>query len=325
MVVEAFYPLRFRPLLRQYLWGGKRLAAELGKPLEPGQSCAESWEISDHGPDQSVVEFGVLAGTTLGELVRQRGEELLGRHHPQKNFPLLLKYLDAAELLSVQVHPTDALAAKLDPPDLGKTEAWVVMQTGPEGIVYAGLKPGVDRATLVEAVRRGTCDRHMHSFRPAPGDCIFLKAGTLHAFGKGVLVAEIQQSSDATFRLFDWNRVGPDGKPRTLHVEKGLEAINFDRGPVGPCQPTPTDRPEVERLVACKEFVLDRWSFDAPVTIGGDRRCHVLAVLSGKVEIEGDPADHPLPKGGSALLPASIGPVAFHPQEPTILLDAYLP
>jgi mannose-6-phosphate isomerase len=323
--VPSLYPLRFRPLLRHYLWGGKRLGASLGKPLAPGETCAESWEVCDHGADQSIVEFGSLAGMTLEQLVHERGDELLGRHHPQKRFPLLLKYLDAAEMLSVQVHPNDALAAKLNPPDLGKTEAWVVVETGPEGVIYAGLKPGVDRQNLLEAVRQGTCDQCLYSFRPSPGDCIFLEAGTVHTFGNGVLVAEIQQSSDATFRLFDWNRVGPDGKARPLHIEQAFEAIDFQRGPVTPCRPLPTDRPEVRRLVECKEFVLDRGDFDSPFMAGGDRRCHILAILSGNVEIEGDPAGTALLQGGSALLPACSGPVRLNPHGRTVLLDAYLP
>jgi len=318
------YPLRFRPILRQCLWGGRRLETSLGKRLGPGGNWAESWEVCDHGADQSVVEFGPLVGTTLGQIVTERGSDLLGRHHPQPRFPLLLKFLDAAQVLSVQVHPNDAMAAKLNPPDLGKTEAWVVLEAEPEGLIYAGLKPGVDRDALLRATDQGRCQDCLHAFHPAPGDCIFLPAGTVHTFGGGVLTAEIQQSSDATFRLFDWNRVGPDGNRRPLHVEQALEAIDFQRGPVAPQRPRPTERPHVSRLVECPQFVLDRWEFDAPSPIGGDRRCHVLAVLEGMVRIEGDPAEAALPKGGSALLPASLGRVQLHPQGRAILLDAYL-
>ena len=325
MSVSPLHPLRFHPILRQYIWGGKRLGRSLGKPVAPDETCAESWEICDHGDDQSVVAFGPLAGTTLGQLVQQRGDTLLGRHHPQRRFPLLLKFLDAAEMLSVQVHPHDAMAAKLDPPDLGKTEAWVVLESGPEGMIYAGLKPGVDRDTLAEAAGRGNCDQCLHAFHPSPGDCILLQAGTVHTFGGDVLVAEIQQSSDATFRLFDWNRLGPDGNPRQLHVEQALEAVDFQRGPVLPQKPLPTERPQVSRLVECEPFVLDRWEFDSPLSAGGDGRCHVLAVLAGAVQIERDPSETALSQGGTALLPAGLGPVRLSPQGRTILLDAYLP
>ena len=319
------YPLRFRPIPRRYLWGGRRLATSLGKKVPPGENWAESWEIVDLGPDQSVVEFGPLAETTLGRLVRERGSELLGRHHPLPRFPLLLKFLDAAATLSVQVHPDDARATRLDPPESGKTEAWVVLEAKPGGTIYAGLKPGVDRETLASAIRRGNCQDCLHSFEPSPDDCILLPAGTVHALGAGLLVVEIQQSSDVTYRLFDWNRVGTDGRPRPLHVEQGLDAIDFDRGPVEPQRPRETDRPEVSRLVDGEKFVLDRWDFDCRLSAAVDDRCHLIAVLEGAVRIEGDPADSPLPRGGTALLPASLGNVRLTAQGRTILLDVYLP
>ena len=318
------YPLRFRLLVRRYLWGNRRLETVLGKPLDPGNDYAESWEVADHGADQSIVDQGPLAGTTLGELVRQRGPELLGCHHPQPTFPLLVKFLDAAQALSVQVHPNDEQAARLDPPDLGKTEAWYILSADPGSVIYAGLRPGVDRQQLADAIRQGTCGKLLHQFEPKAGDCLFVPAGTVHALGAGLLVAEVQQSSDTTFRLFDWNRVGPDGKPRPLHVEQGLAAIDFQRGPVDPVTPLPTDRPWVSRLVACEKFVMDRWSFDQPQTIRGDDRFHIVCVLHGAVRIGGDPQKVPLSKGGTALLPASLGSVRLVPQQPTVLLDAYL-
>lgn len=301
------------------------MADSLGKPIGREGVYAESWEISDHGADQSIVEFGPLAGISLQELVCARGEELLGRHHPQQSFPLLVKFLDASQLLSVQVHPDDAIAARLNPPDLGKTEAWVVMESEPNGVIYAGLKPGVDRNGLADAIRRGNCQDCLHHFHPAPGDCVFLQAGTVHTVGQGVLVAEIQQSSDATFRLFDWNRVGADGRPRPLHIEQSLEAIDFGRGPVLPQEARPTERPEVVRLAECRQFVLDRCSFSQPFQLGGDRRCHVVMVLHGAIEMEGDPAQTVLPRGGTSLLPACVGPIRLTPQGQATILDAYLP
>lgn len=323
--MPSLYPIRFRPILRRYLWGGRRLESSLGKSLPPGNDWAESWEISDHGTDQSIVEFGPLAGTTLHELVTRYGLDLLGRHHPHPTFPLLLKFLDAAQTLSVQVHPDDAIAARLDPPDAGKTEAWVVIDAVPGSLIYAGLKPGIDRDRLLAAIRHGKCDDCLNVFPASPGDCILLPARTVHALGAGIVVAEIQQSSDTTFRLFDWNRLAPDGRPRPLHIEKGLDVIDFSRGPVMPSRPQPTDRPQVTRLVECDKFVWDRWNFDSALSASGDDRCHILTVLQGAVRIEGDPADSILPRGGSALLPASSGTVQLSPQGRTVLLDAYLP
>ena len=319
--MSRLYPLRFRPIFKRYIWGGRRLASMLGKDLPPGDDYAESWEICDHGPDQSIVENGPLAGRTLSQLVTEHGEALLGPDYRPPRFPLLLKFLDANRTLSVQVHPDDARAAKLDPPDLGKTEAWVILAAEPGAAVYAGLKPGIDRPALAEAIRAGACQECLHRIEPKPGDCIFLPAGTVHALGEGLLVAEIQQSSDTTYRLFDWNRLGPDGKLRELHVQQGLEAIDYARGPVTAQQPQATQRPGVERLVECDKFILDRWRFNDPQLIAGDNRCHILTVLSGSLKIEGDP----LSLGDTALLQAALGQVQLVPSKDTVLLDAYLP
>jgi mannose-6-phosphate isomerase len=323
--MTPLYPLRFEPILRRYLWGGRRLGETLGKPLGEGDDYAESWEVCDRPGDQSVVAMGRLRGTTLGELVQCRGEELLGRHAPQLRFPLLFKFLDAQKTLSVQVHPNDEQASRLNTPDFGKTEAWVVLDAQPGSLIYAGLKRGFDRHALERELARGTCELCLHRFEPQPGDCIFLPAGVVHAIGEGLLIAEIQQSSDVTYRLFDWNRLGADGRPRPLHIEQSLEVIDFSYGPASPQEPLQTERPHVERLVACDKFVLDRWTISSPETIGGDNRCHMIAVLEGEVELDRDPAPRPLSKGHTALLPAALGAVEIRPHGRTVLLDAYLP
>ena len=178
---------------------------------------------------------------------------------------------------------------------------------------------------MAAAIAEGTCERAAAPL-PARGRAIAssFPPGTVHALGGGLLVAEIQQSSDTTFRLFDWNRVGPDGKPRALHVEQGLAVVDFQRGPVIPCKPQPTDRPWASRLVECDKFMMDRWDFDQPQTIGGDHRFHIVCVLEGAVRIAGDPHADPLPKGGTALLPASIGDVELEPEGRAVLLDAFI-
>ena len=319
------YPLRFEPILRRYIWGGRRLGHVLNKRLGEGDDYAESWEVCDRPNDQTVIAAGPLRGRALGELVSTRGDELLGRHAPQPRFPLLFKLLDAQKTLSVQVHPDDERAQRLNPPDFGKTEAWVVLDAEPGSLIYAGLKLGFDRAVLERELARGTCELCLHSFEPRPGDCVFLPAGVVHAIGAGLLIAEIQQSSDVTYRLFDWNRVGPDGRPRTLHIEEALEAIDFDHGPRLPQQPQPTEIPHAERLVACEKFVLDRWSIASRQTIGGDGRCHLLAVVEGSVSVEGDRGDAPLRRGETVLLPASFGDCDLEPVGKAVVLDAYLP
>ncbi len=317
--------LRFQPILREYLWGGRRLSSHLGKSLGDGPHYAESWELVDHGADQSVVAEGPLAGTTLHELVTRQGPALLGRHHPQKQFPLLFKFLDAQKTLSVQVHPNDAQGACLDPPDLGKTEAWVVLATEPRSRIYAGLKAGVDAKQLERELAAGTCDHCLHQLEPAVGDCVFIEAGTVHAIGAGLLIAEIQQASDTTYRLFDWNRFDRDGQPRQLHVRESLDVTDFDRGPVHPTVPQPTDRPYVERLVSCDKFVLDRWRVDAPQACAGDARFHILAMVEGAVDISSGDSSFELQRGHTILIPACSQGVEVRPRSGAVLLDMYLP
>jgi mannose-6-phosphate isomerase len=297
----------------------------LGKPIGPESDYAESWEICDHGDDQSVIAEGGLKGVSLGTLIRERGKEIFGRHDPQPSFPLLIKYLDARQDLSLQVHPNDAQAAKLTPPDNGKTEAWYVLHAEPGSTIYAGLKPGVDRRQLEESLRSGKAADLLHRIEARAGDFLFVPAGTVHALGRGLLVAEVQQSSDVTYRLFDWNRLGPDGKPRQLHVEQGLAAVDFSRGPVEIQKPLAMDKPGLTRLVECEKFVLDRWEIDSPAMLGGDDRFHIVMPLEGELRIAGDPIAEPLKAGETCLLPAGLGGVEVIPSKTAKFLDVYLP
>jgi mannose-6-phosphate isomerase len=324
-LMNADYPLRFQPVLRRYLWGGRRLETVLGKPLPPGDDYAESWEVVDHGEDQSVVVAGALEGMTLGQLVSQFGNALLGSDAPQAQFPLLFKFLDAQKNLSVQVHPNDQQAAQLVPPDRGKTEAWIVMHAEPSSRIYAGLKSGVDRVQLESAIAAGTAEDCLHFIEPNVGDCLFIPAGTVHAIGAGLVIAEIQQSSDTTYRLYDWNRVGADGQPRQLHVEESLAVIDFDSGPVDVQEAVGTGQAHVECLVACDKFIVNRWSFDSTHTVGGDDRCHLVVPLSGQVTLEHDPVADPLVPGQTALVPAGAGIVSVTPAGAAAMLDIYLP
>ncbi|MFM7034194.1 MAG: type I phosphomannose isomerase catalytic subunit [Planctomycetia bacterium] len=300
------HPLILKPVYRRYLWGGRRFATMLGRELPPGEDYAESWELVDRGADQSVVAAGPLMGSTLGDLVRQRGQELLGRHAPLSVFPLLFKFLDASHDLSVQVHPDDARAARLSPPDRGKTEAWYVIDALPGSRIYAGLEPGTAREDLAAALRAGRCADVLHSFEPRAGDCVFIPAGTVHAIGAGLMVAEIQQSSDVTYRLHDWNRVGPDGKPRALHIDAGLEAVTHVV-PVAPVSCPTSVAPSPRQLVHCPYFLLDEVTVSDQWTIPDDDRCHFLAILSGGIRL--DPRwDLPdLATGSCVLIPAAAG------------------
>jgi len=324
-------PLRFVPLLKRYLWGGRRLGTLLGKPIGDGDDYAESWEVADHGDDQTVIAGGPLAGMTLANVMAKHRTEVLGRHAGNiTRFPLLFKFLDCRRVLSVQVHPNDAAAAKQSPPDLGKTEAWVILAAEPGSVVYAGLKRGFDRAALEREVHRGTTELCLHKFEPRVGDCIFIPDGTVHALGAGLVVAEIQQASDTTFRLFDWNRVGPDGQARQLHVEQSLAAIDYSAGPVQAQIPQSTERPFVQRLVSCDKFVLDRWQLmgaEKPqeCTVGGDDRFHILSVLAGGVSVFYAGSGETLSLGQTLLIPASAGAACITAQSQAVLLDSYLP
>jgi len=326
--MTSFYPLRFEPVYRHYLWGGRRMESLLGRDLAPGMPYAESWEIVDHGDDQSVVRFGPLAGHTLHELVAADRDALLGSHARRPaagplrdRFPLLLKFLDAAENLSLQVHPDDAMAARLDPPELGKTEAWFVLAAEPGSRIHAGLKPGVDRNALARAIDEGACAECVHSFEARPGDALLIPAGTVHALGAGLLVAEIQQAADTTFRLFDWNRVAPDGKPRPLHVEQALEAIDFAARPPAAVHTAAAATGTTQQILDCPYFTLIRWDLSRPALLGGDGHCHLLRGLDGAVQIAGATANEPLGLGQTILLPAALPPVGAEPRPKAILLD----
>jgi len=326
------YPLRFEPIYKDYLWGGNRLESIFGRDLQGCRIVAESWEICDYGIQQSRVENGPLAGMTLSQLVHNYGEQLLGSQvwraknaFGQDRFPLLVKFLDARENLSVQVHPNDQMAAELDPPDLGKAEAWVVIDAEPGSLIFAGLNAGVGREALVEAMESGRLEECLHRFEPKVGDCVFIPAGAVHVLGAGVMVAEIQQASDTTFRLFDWNRPGIDGKPRPLNVDMGLKAIDFGLGPIGPIARGANDfqiaEEASEDLVECDKFVLNRRTTSKPFGLGGDGKCRILTMLQGRAEV----GDCTLPSGRTVLLPAALPEVQVSPDEGISMLEARFP
>lgn len=323
--MQELHPLRFQPILRRYLWGGRRLGEMLGKAIGEGEDYAESWEIVDHVEEQSVVGCGPLEGVALHQLVADRGKKLFGRHAACEQFPLLFKFLDCQRDLSVQVHPNDEQAATQDPPDLGKTEAWVVMHADPGSLLYAGLKEGVTRPDLERAVAAGQTAECLNPLQVQAGDCVYVPAGTVHALGAGLVVAEIQQASNTTFRLFDWNRVGADGKPRPLHVQQALDVIDYDCGPASPQVPVPLAGGGGEQLVSCDKFVLERLRISDTATVGGGDRFCLLAVVSGEAHMPGDPAQRPLRAGETMLLPACLGEVVLTVSQPSILLAMYLP
>lgn len=325
------YPLRFQPIFQRYIWGGFGLREALGKDIG-AESAAESWELVDHRDGQSVVLYGELAGKSLRQLVQDAANDLLGKELAESlgsesipanlrhRFPLLLKFLDANRNLSIQVHPDDTFGATLDPPDLGKTEAWIVMAAEPGAKIYAGLKEGVTESDFRAAAAAGETPSMMHSFEPKVGDCLFIEAGTQHAIGAGLLIAEIQQASNTTFRIDDWGRVDAEGNPRELHIEQGIAATNFERGPVRPQTPT-VDANGVETLASCDKFTIRRHRTSAAFPLGGDQGFRILTVIQGAANIAGDPSGKPLGLAETALLPACLDACEIQPVGEVELLE----
>ncbi|MEX0728271.1 MAG: type I phosphomannose isomerase catalytic subunit [Planctomycetaceae bacterium] len=310
-------PLIFEPFLRPQVWGGRKLA-ELHKTLPDDGRYGESWEISGHPLHISRVAEGEFAGRTINELWTDKSAEISGQRSPSAaRFPLLFKYLEANELLSVQVHPTDALARELIGDESGKTEAWVILEAEPDSRVYAGLQSGVTRDDLTRHLDAGTVAKCLHSFHPQPGDCVFLAAGAVHAVGGGVLFAEVQQTSDATFRLFDWNRLGTDGKPRQLHQEAALQSIDWSRGPVDPVrgEPLAGDAPgnRATKLVACDYFAMTTHTVRQQLIVPPSESFQVWMVLNGDAVLRAKNTNslRTFVRGETVLIPASCGEIAW--------------
>lgn len=221
------YPLSFKPILKERVWGGRNLETLFGKPLPPQQPIGESWEIADRPGDVSVIANGPLAGKDLRWLMETHGAELFGEvMAPPSRFPLLVKILDAREKLSLQVHPPAKVAAQLGGEP--KTELWYIVHAEPNAELFVGLKPGATRESFEQKLRDGSVADCFHRIPVQAGDAMFLPSGRVHAIGAGLVIFEIQQNSDTTYRVFDWNRLGLDGKPRELHVAESLASIDFN-------------------------------------------------------------------------------------------------
>ena len=322
------YPLRFEPIYQYRLWGGRRLADLLITPL-PSGPIGEAWILSDRDDHASQVTDGPLKGQTIGQLLKQFPEQMLGRlAHRFERFPLLLKFLDVHEMLSVQVHPTEADANLLPAGETAKTEAWVVLEAKPESRIYAGVKPGTTAANLRLALKNGTVADRLAEFTPQPGDAVFLPGGTLHSLGGDVVVFEIQQNSDVTFRLYDWGHVdAKTGKPRALQIEQAIACIDFAKGSVGPVAPVteatiPVNR---EKLFDCEYFRLWRLRGESPFTVGAADLPRVLVCIEGAGQIEHKSDTYSIRKGDVFLLPAVLGACAFRPGGAVTLLEIALP
>lgn len=325
-------PLLLEPFLRPMVWGGRRLGTHLGKLLPTAESYGESWDVSDHRLHRSRVAAGPEQGRTLRELMEHQRVALLGSAAAlYEQFPWLIKFLDACDWLSVQVHPDEQAVRRLWPGEGSKTEAWFVIDAQPGSRIYAGLLPGKDEACLRAAATEGSVADCLHSFTPRPGDCIFLPAGTVHAVGGGVLMAEIQQTSDATFRLFDWNRRDAQGKARALHLDEALASTHWHRGPVAPvhtaafAEPESTAGPARQPLVHCPYFQVEYVQDRVPLEFGGQGRMQALIVVRGRGRWRTHGGDVPLSLGQVWLLPASLPHIVCQPESLFGILLCSLP
>ncbi len=304
--LPPLYPLLFAPLYKQYLWGGNRFARRYGRTTPPGLT-AESWEMSDRPGDMSRVLNGPLAGRSLRDLVQAYGRDLLGSAAATDRFPLLIKLLDARERLSVQVHPDDQSARRVGGEP--KAEAWVVLEADPGAVVYAGFRPGVTAARLRRALPGPAVEQLLSAIPVRAGDVVAIPGGRVHAIGAGCLMLEVQQNSDTTFRLFDWNRIGSDGKPRALHLEQALASIRWDdAGPavLPPLAGAGDAEAWQERLVT-SHFRLEQRSFSGALACATrGRSFHAVFVERGEVRVEANGVVAGAAAGTTLLVPAAV-------------------
>jgi len=295
MNTAVIEPITFNPIYQERVWGGRAMEKRLLRPLPPNRVIGESWEIVDRPEAQSVVVGGPFAGKTLGELWTEHREAVFGIGAVPGPFPLLLKILDAREALSLQVHPPERLAGPL----LGepKTEMWYIAHAEPDAQLHAGLRSaGVTPGNFREALENGTIEDLIHVIHPRSSDVLFIPSGRLHAIGAGLLIYEIQENSDTTYRVYDWHRSGLDGKPRELHLDQALRSIDFDDVTPG------LALPQGETLVSCRQFHVARWDLGPSQFRDLDPgRFAIFTVLHGPVRCGG----REFPTGAFFLVPAS--------------------
>jgi len=307
-------PLTFEPIFMERMWGGRRLESEFGKKMPPQRPIGESWELVDRPEAQSIVRNGPLRGKTLHELWTQYRDEIFGDIPDASRFPLLIKLLDAHEKLSLQVHPPDGVASRLGGEP--KTEFWYVVAADPGAELYLGFRDVITRDQFEKAIRDGTAADHIHTIRVKTGDAAFLPAGRFHALGAGNLLIEIQQNSDTTYRVFDWNRVDDTGKQRQLHVDQALQSIDF------------TDvRPrllphEGELLLRDNLFEIQKWNLDSPREIVPHEQFAIACCVTGSLRC----ADVDLTPGEFFLVPAELDDRQLKPiSEGTTFLRITIP
>jgi mannose-6-phosphate isomerase len=324
MFKKEIYPLKFNEIFKEKIWGGRRLESYLGKSIPKNKLIGESWEIADHGKDISIVKNGMLKGKNLRKLIKNFKKEIIGKDIKLSRggrFPLLFKYIDASQKLSIQVHPDDEYAYLNERVEPGKSEAWYVIWAKPGAQLVCGLKKDVNRRILEEAIKSKKIEDQLNYITINKEDLIFLPPGTVHTIMGGVILAEIQQNSDATYRIFDWDRIDKYGKYRELHIDKALDVIDFSLVRNYKIQPLTIniDGNIIDYLIVCEKFAVELCEIMDIYELNCDgSKFYALSVLEGNGEIfykeeyksKLDPININkvnIKKGETVLLPASLG------------------
>ena len=321
------YPLKFKPILKTIVWGGEKIAPY--KEIETGQKhIGESWELSGVHGNESVVAEGPLAGRTIADLVKEYKGALIGEHvyeNTGDEFPLLIKFIDALTDLSIQVHPNDELAAKRHNGSKGKTEMWYVVDAEPGAHLLAGLTKHITPEEYAAKVADGTITDVLARHEVHPGDVFFLPAGRIHAICGGCFIAEIQQTSDITYRIYDYGRLGLDGKPREVHTELAKDAIDYKVYDNYRTEYTPVQNEEVE-VVSCPYFTTSIYDLTLPYAKDLSELDSFLVVmcLSGRGTLEVDGEEVIVHQGETVLVPASADDICFIPEEGMKVLTSHL-
>ncbi len=304
------YPLLFEPDFKERVWGGKKLKDVFGKNI-PNEHTGESWEIACHHNGQSKILNGDLKGLTLEQALLEKGQDIIGIPFKQGDkFPLLIKFIDAKSKLSVQVHPEDDYAAFNENGELGKSEAWYILQADPGAKLVAGLKDGVTKEVFKEKLEANALEEVLNEVEVKAGDVLNIPAGLIHAIGDGILLAEIQQNSDTTYRVYDWGRLGLDGKPRELHVEKSLDVIDFDQKHSkdlvkGKCETF--DGYTLTEYVRNKYFVLQQLSVEATYKGSSGDGFEIYMTVEGQGLLSCDGHEIALEEGQTFIIPKALG------------------
>lgn len=321
-MMKNIYPLQFTPILKERIWGGEKLKTVLGKSIE-SSTTGESWELSTVEGDVSVVANGELKGRSLMEIIDETPNEMLGTAVYKKfgkQFPLLFKYLDAREDLSIQVHPNDALAKERHN-SFGKTEMWYIMQADTDARIIVGFKEKSNANEYVENLKNKTLLSILDDVKVKSGDVFFLETGTVHAIGAGLVVAEIQQTSDITYRIYDFDRVDAQGNGRELHIDQALDAINYEK--VDTYKEYTKEVNQSNNVVDCPYFTTNFVPLDGEVSIKKSAETFtVYMCVEGSFELDYNDEKYNYKKGDTVLIPAAIN--AFVLSGKASILEIYI-